>query len=84
MKRTKDLCLATAMITLDMHPDSIEVHEEKGKQVAEFIFESTTDFQIALKKYWDGDLRIEPRLFYANLKATKNRIYELLNSKGQK
>ena len=78
MKVTSNLCLAVTLVSLDMPPDKIEVKELKGRKIAQFVFTETPDVLIAIKKFWSDDLLINPRLYYDNLKQTKNRVYELL------
>lgn len=76
MYKTSDLCLASTLESIEIPVSKITMRIRGGKKEAVFWFENSPDLEIAIKKYWERSLRIEPRLFNSNLKGLKGRIYE--------
>lgn len=76
MYETSDLCLATTLYTVGHSIYEMKVSKVKGKQVAVFNFEESPDLDIAINSYWDHNLKVDPKLFFTNLKELKGRIYE--------
>lgn len=68
---TTDLSLAGAL--LSYYPLSNLNLENPKKAV--FIFKKDKKFDLAIEKYWHGDLRVDPRQYFNNLKMLKSRIH---------
>jgi len=69
--KTSDLCLIT---TLSLY-SSIESIDKNDPNRFVFIFQRTKEFENLLSSYWHGELRIEPKHFFNQLKTIKSRIY---------
>jgi len=73
---TRDLNLASTLITLKFFMVGIDyqIEGEKPWPVAYFNFKDTIEIQEAIKKYRQGQLAVEPRLFSSNLRELKAEI----------
>lgn len=69
--KTSDLSLATT-ISLYFPVHSTELVDNKKVL---FVFLKSQELDKLIDTYWRGELRVEPQLFFNNLKAIKNRIY---------
>jgi len=68
---TADLCLATTL-SLWHNIDSIDRSDPAR---ASFLFVEDETLQHLANKYWKGALKVEPQMFFAQLKVVKNRLY---------
>lgn len=66
-----DLALATA---ISLHYPLEDINKENPRR-ALFVFNDSPKLQELIIRYWKGELRVEPRLFFDNLKALKARLY---------
>ena len=69
--RTSDLALAT---TLSLNYPILYVDKSNPTR-SEFWFEKCDGFDDFVNKYWNGELRIDPQKFFAQLKTVKTRLY---------
>jgi hypothetical protein len=69
---TSDLALSATLICNNIYLDSIDKSDPRK---ALFIFKSSQELQKTIEKYWRGELRIEPRRYFDNLKSLKARLY---------
>ena len=68
---TSDLALVTALSL--HHPiDSID---KQNPRKATFIFKKEAGFDELLNGYWNRELKIEPQIYFNQLKAIKHRLY---------
>lgn len=78
---TRDLYLATTLITLGFYMSGVDYQVEGDKQlpVGYFQFEESEELVETLKKYRQGQLFVEPRQFATNLRSLKaevNNVYK--------
>ena len=71
--RTADLSLVAALCVSGF---VVEEMERVSPTRSVFIFQSSAELHETEKRYWRGDLRIEPQAFFNQLKILKARIYE--------
>jgi len=73
---TRDISLATTIITLDFKLVRVDyqVEGERSIPVGYFNFEDTLELREAERKYWQGDLMIEPKSFVTNWKGLKAQV----------
>lgn len=73
---TRDLYLASTLVTLRFFMNGIDfqIEGETRRPVGYFNFEKTEELIGATKKYSQGQLSIEPRLFITNLKSLKSEV----------
>lgn len=69
--KTSDIALATTL-SLIHKIDSID---KTIPRRAEFTFIATVQLHEAIRKYWNKELRIEPRQYFDQLKALKAQLY---------
>lgn len=69
---TFDLALSATLLCSNIYLDSIDKSDPRK---ALFIFKGSQGLQKTIQKYWRGELRIEPRQYFDNLKALKARLY---------
>jgi len=69
--RTHDLA-AIVTITLFMPFDSID---RQNPRRIEFLFRRGEELEEILEKYWRGEIRVEPKQFFSQLKIIKSRLY---------
>jgi len=71
--QTTDLALA-ATISLYYPVDCLD-YKDKARVV--FLFERRDEYiDTLISSYWKGELKVEPKQFFAQLKILKSRIYE--------
>jgi hypothetical protein len=69
--RTSDLALATT-ISLFYPIEAIDKHNPRK---AYFVFKREEGLDELIEKYWKGELRIEPKTFFNQLRIIKARLY---------
>ncbi len=76
---TRDLPLASALVTLKFNLVNIDFQIEGDKQqpIGYFSFEITPELKKAEQEFWQGKLYGELRSFSANLKALKGQVTQL-------
>jgi len=79
---TKDLYLASTLITLGHEMDGIDFQIEglKQKPIGYFLFQETDDLINTIRLFWQGKLTIEPRQFMTNLWSLKSQIETVYRS----
>jgi len=68
---TSDLALASALCTYY----SVKTINRNNPNKVFFIFQKDKNFDLIVERYWRGDLKIEPKLYFQNIKILKTRIY---------
>lgn len=69
---TSDLCLS-ALLSLYFPLDCInKINPHK----AQFLFKRTPELEKVIESYWKGQLKIEPRTYFNQIKYLKSRLYE--------
>ena len=68
---TSDLALTTT-ISLFFPIKSID---SSNKTRVIFVFDRSQKIDELVKKYWDGNLKVEPQKFFNQLKIIKTRLY---------
>ena len=71
---TYDIGLSAALITLGY--ELIDLEKSNIKKV-QFIFIRDTGIDNAINNYWNGDLQLDARTLFDNLKRVKNQIYSV-------
>lgn len=73
---TRDLYLAAALITLKfpLQGTDFSIEGEKSLPVGYFRFLNTEALQDAKKKYSQGLISVEPRMFITNMRTLKAEI----------
>lgn len=76
MFTTKDIYLATTLITLSFRMEGIDFQYEgnKPRPIGYFRFEDSDDLRRAKDDYWQGRLAIEPRTFITNMRGIKAQL----------
>jgi hypothetical protein len=69
--RTSDLALATTLSLF--YP--IEAIDKQNPRKAYFVFKREEGLDELIEKYWKGELRIEPKTFFNQLRVIKARLY---------
>jgi hypothetical protein len=69
--RTSDLALATTISLF--YP--IEAIDKQNPRKAYFVFKREEGLDELIEKYWKGELRIEPKAFFNQLRVVKARLY---------
>ena len=79
---TRDLYLATTLVTLKFYMVGIDVQYEgnKNQSIGYFKFEDTPAIQEAKQQYIQGMLQIEPKAFVTNMHSLKAEIVNAQNS----
>lgn len=70
--QTSDLALATTLSLF--HP--IESMDRTDVRRVIFAFERTDELENTIEAYWKGELKVEPKSFFGQLKIIKSRLYE--------
>ena len=70
---TSDLALAAA---ISLYYPVITINKSNPKKVI-FIFRKDRNLDLLVERYWKGDLKIEVKQYFSNLKLLKNRIYNI-------
>ena len=74
---TRDLFLATTLITLKFYMVNIDYQIEGDKPVGYFNFELSEELEKAEKDYWQGRLLVEPRAWTTNFRGLKAQVYNI-------
>jgi len=76
---TRDLYLATTLVTLKFYLTGIDyqIEGDKNQPVGYFKFEDGPTLQEAKSKYTQGLLAVEPKTFVSNLKSLKSEIVNM-------
>ena len=53
----------------------IESIDRQNPRKAQFVFVRNTELNNLIERYWKKELLIEPRQYFDQLKAIKNRLY---------
>jgi hypothetical protein len=69
--RTSDLALATTISLF--YP--IEAIDKQNPRKAYFVFKREEGLDELIEKYWKGELRIDPKMFFNQLRVIKARLY---------
>jgi hypothetical protein len=69
--RTSDLNLA-AVLSLDV---PIEKVDRQNPAKILFLFAESEQLRHLVDEFWKGQLRVEPKLYFSQLKNIKTRIY---------
>jgi hypothetical protein len=79
---TRDLYLASVLVTLRFFNIGIDFQNEGVNRmpVGYFSFDKTPELIAASRKYAQGQLAVEPRLFITNLKALKSQCNDYYKS----
>ena len=70
--KTKDLQIASILVTSGFNI----VKLERSGKICFFIFKNTFDLKNALIDYWNGALRVDPKLLFIAYRELKNRIFD--------
>lgn len=68
---TSDLALATVLSL--SYP--IEATDKSNPRKAQFIFRRDKNLDALIEDYWRGEVRVEPQVFFQQLRGMKARIY---------
>ena len=79
---TRDLNLATTLITLRYYMQSVDYQVEGDRQrmVGYFNFENTPELRKTEQDFWQGKLAVEPRQFITNMRSLKAQINSVYKS----
>ncbi len=79
---TRDLYLASSLVTLGFFVTNIDfqIEGEKRRPVGYFEFENTPELKEAGKKFWTGQLLIEPRSFVTSMRGLKSQVENVYQS----
>ncbi|OGH32969.1 MAG: hypothetical protein A2953_00940 [Candidatus Levybacteria bacterium RIFCSPLOWO2_01_FULL_36_54] len=69
---TSDLAL-TATLSLFY---SIEAIDRQNPYKAQFLFKRDEQLDKLIEAYWRGELKVNPQVYFNQLKVIKSRIYE--------
>lgn len=74
--QTRDLCLATTLLTLKFPIIGLDIQIEGVHQypIGYFKFEETEDLLVAERKYMNRELAVEPISFAMNMKSLKAQV----------
>jgi hypothetical protein len=70
--RTSDLALASA---LSLCQPFIRLEAVSASRF-NFIFEKTEDTDYLVDKYWNNDMRVDPREYFDAIRSIKARLYD--------
>lgn len=73
---TRDIYLSTTLVTLKFPLVKVDYQIEGTKRlpVGYFSFDNTPELIDVEKKYWRGELVVEPREFINNMRSLKARV----------
>lgn len=73
---TRDLCLATTLLTLKFQLVGLDIQLEgtRGAAIGYFKFEKNDDLMVAERKYMNRELAVEPISFSMNMKSLKAQV----------
>ena len=69
--QTSDLALATVLSL--SYP--IEATDKSNPRKAQFIFRRDKNLDALIEDYWRGEVRVEPQIYFQQLRGMKARIY---------
>jgi len=76
---TNDISLAT---TLSLYVPIESINRENPRRV-DFLFLSNPKTEKLINQYWKGELRIEPKVYFNQLRTIKAYLYDGQNYNGQ-
>ena len=71
--RTSDLSLCAALCVSGFVAKEIE---KVNPQRSAFVFDSSVALEEVVAQYWQGELRVEPQVYFNQLRTLKSRIYQ--------
>lgn len=74
--KTTDIALAT---TLYCYGSKLEAIDKTNRNRASFIFERTKEIDELVEAFWSHSLKIDPLLFFNELKQVKTRLYQQID-----
>lgn len=76
---TRDIYLATTLVTLGFYPEGvdIQIEGEKNKPVGYFKFELSDKLLETEKQYWQGLIGVEPKTFITNMRGLKAQVNDI-------
>ena len=79
---TKDLLLASCLVTLGFQYDSVTTSYEgqKNRPIGYWNFFDTEELSLARRQFNSGVLRIEPRALWQTLASLKSEVSSLQNN----
>ncbi len=69
---TFDLSLAVTLITIGFQ--LIDLEKSNPRKV-QFLFKDSIELQKAVNDYWSDKHKVNPRVYFDNLKMLKSRLY---------
>lgn len=80
---TTDLHFATALLTNGIDVTDVRINVSQGKTSGVFVFNKVNqDFDVLLKKYYDGELKGDLYAYRNNLKRLKTWAMSTMAQKG--
>lgn len=76
--KTRNLALASFLEAVGHPIKDIEIQKD-GKIVADFIFASSQEIDIAVNNFMIRATKIEPQEYFMAIKNTKNKMYQKIN-----
>lgn len=70
---TFDLGLTSALFCLDYELYMVDKDHNPNK--AQFIFKRSKDIENSVAAYWNGQLKLDARLYFDAIRCVKNRLY---------
>ena len=73
---TRDLYLATTLVTMKFRISNVDYQIEGNKKqpIGYFGFDKTKELNEIVDKYWQGEIKVEPREFVTNLWSLKSMV----------
>ena len=73
---TRDIYLATTLVTMDYKITRVDYQIEGAKRqpVGYFNFDNTEELKEDVDKFWQGALRVDPRVLVNNLWSLKSMV----------
>ena len=69
---TSDLCLSAVLLCLGFRIEEIEKNQPKSS----FLFKRMKGIDEAIRGFWAGELKLEPKSFFNCIKEIKSRLYQ--------
>jgi len=79
MRRVTDLAIATTIAL--SHPIEAIIRDNPRK--ASFVFRGGAEIDDIIKRYWKGEIRVEPQNYFNELRSIKARLYSEYGRPGQ-
>lgn len=70
--RTGDLSLAATVYLFE----PLAGIDKQDSRRAEFLFERSQELNDLVERFWRGELKVDPRLYFDALRAIKARLYD--------